>query len=211
MTTTVTGLLCWRDFHPLEWQLASLHWSGRAPALPAREAGQGHPRHGARYVLETHLSDRRDPHRYRQELVSHHRPRSARCHRAAAEVVTRPGGNALANLPPCLIGMEACVGAHHLSRKLQMLGHDACVPIRRDRRMTSVMRKPSRGGAAANDHPRLRRRIFTWASLHLRWAFQMLEPFVRYSSPCSPQALQGSASSTSRRACHCLGHQAVPG
>jgi len=31
----------------------------------------------------------------------------------------------LANLPPCLIGMEACVGAHHLSRKLQGLGHDA--------------------------------------------------------------------------------------
>src|SRR5262249_27171572 len=27
--------------------------------------------------------------------------------------------------PPCLIGMEACVGAHHLSRKLQALGHDA--------------------------------------------------------------------------------------
>jgi transposase len=31
----------------------------------------------------------------------------------------------LANLPPCLIGMEACVGAHHLSRKLQALGHQA--------------------------------------------------------------------------------------
>lgn len=30
-----------------------------------------------------------------------------------------------ANLPPCLIGMEACVGAHHLSRKLNGLGHDA--------------------------------------------------------------------------------------
>src|SRR4051795_1795613 len=30
----------------------------------------------------------------------------------------------LANLPPCLIGMEACTGAHHLSRKLQALGHD---------------------------------------------------------------------------------------
>src|SRR5262245_60103456 len=27
----------------------------------------------------------------------------------------------LANLPPCLIGMEACTGAHHLSRKLQAL------------------------------------------------------------------------------------------
>ncbi len=31
----------------------------------------------------------------------------------------------LANLPSCLIGMEACVGAHHLSRQLQALGHDA--------------------------------------------------------------------------------------
>ena len=31
----------------------------------------------------------------------------------------------LANMPPCLIGMEACVGAHHLSRKLTALGHDA--------------------------------------------------------------------------------------
>jgi transposase len=31
----------------------------------------------------------------------------------------------LAAMTPCLIGMEACVGAHHLSRKLQALGHDA--------------------------------------------------------------------------------------
>jgi hypothetical protein len=31
----------------------------------------------------------------------------------------------LANIAPCLIGMEACVGAHHLSRKLHSLGHDA--------------------------------------------------------------------------------------
>jgi transposase len=30
-----------------------------------------------------------------------------------------------ANMPPCLIGVEACVGAHHLSRKLRTLGHDA--------------------------------------------------------------------------------------
>jgi transposase len=28
-------------------------------------------------------------------------------------------------MPPCLIGMEACVGAHHLSRRLRALGHDA--------------------------------------------------------------------------------------
>jgi transposase len=26
-----------------------------------------------------------------------------------------------ATMPPCLIGMEACVGAHHLSRKLKSL------------------------------------------------------------------------------------------
>ena len=31
----------------------------------------------------------------------------------------------LANMPPCLVGMEACVGAHHLSRRLKALGHDA--------------------------------------------------------------------------------------
>ena len=31
----------------------------------------------------------------------------------------------LVNLPPCLIGMEACVGAHHLARKLTAFGHDA--------------------------------------------------------------------------------------
>ncbi len=33
--------------------------------------------------------------------------------------------NRLANLSPCLIGMEACVGSHHLSRRLMALGHDA--------------------------------------------------------------------------------------
>src|SRR5215467_8855157 len=31
----------------------------------------------------------------------------------------------LANMPACLIGIEACVGAHHLSRRLRLLGHDA--------------------------------------------------------------------------------------
>jgi transposase len=30
-----------------------------------------------------------------------------------------------ANRLPCLVGMEACVGAHHLSRRLKALGHDA--------------------------------------------------------------------------------------
>ena len=30
-----------------------------------------------------------------------------------------------ANTPSCLVGMEACVGAHHLGRRLKALGHDA--------------------------------------------------------------------------------------
>ena len=43
-----------------------------------------------------------------------------RCKLSRSQVVAR-----FANMPPCLIGMEACVGAHHLSRQLQALGHDA--------------------------------------------------------------------------------------
>src|SRR6266481_6294826 len=31
MTTTASGLLCWRDSHPLEWQLASLHQNRTGP------------------------------------------------------------------------------------------------------------------------------------------------------------------------------------
>src|SRR5947207_8508818 len=31
ITTTATGLLCWRDLHPLEWQLASLHQNRTGP------------------------------------------------------------------------------------------------------------------------------------------------------------------------------------
>ena len=56
----------------------------------------------------------------------------------------------LANMPPCLIGMEACVGAHHLSRKLKTSGHDARLmpakyvrPYSNDRRTTFAMRRRS--------------------------------------------------------------------
>jgi hypothetical protein len=61
----------------------------------------------------------------------------------------------LANLPPCLIGMEACVGAHHLSRKLQMLGLDD--PTTAKRRITpaanSLRTPPSRTRASARSRP----------------------------------------------------------
>ena len=55
-----------------------------------------------------------------------------------------------ANMPPCLIGMEACVGAHHLSRELKAFGHDARLmparyvrPYSKGQRTTSVMRRRS--------------------------------------------------------------------
>ena len=53
-----------------------------------------------------------------------------------------------ANMPPCLIGMEACVGAHHLSRRLKAIGHDARLmparyvrPYSKDKRTTSGTRR----------------------------------------------------------------------
>src|SRR5262249_17008242 len=33
-------------------------------------------------------------------------------------------GGGIANVPCCLIGMEACSGAHHIGRQLEALGHD---------------------------------------------------------------------------------------
>jgi hypothetical protein len=83
----------------------------------------GHRRRGARHV-RSQFQNRRHRHRYREEL-----PRVGQDERGA--IVLRQKWSRgqvearLANLPPCLIGMEACVGAHHLSRKLQALGHDA--------------------------------------------------------------------------------------
>src|SRR6516162_10403124 len=68
-------------------------WSGRAPAPPGSEAGKGRQRRGARHVLQAQFWNRRDRYRYRQELVSRGGSRQARGDHAAAEVVTRAGGN----------------------------------------------------------------------------------------------------------------------
>jgi transposase len=55
----------------------------------------------------------------------------------------------LANMPPCLIGMEACVGAHHLSRKLKAFGHDArLMPAKYVRLLTSVSTRPKQSNAS---------------------------------------------------------------
>jgi hypothetical protein len=70
--------------------------------------------------LNTVICDR---HRYRQETLSTLSVSTS----VVQSCCDRNGHVArwktrLANIPPCLIGMEACVGAHHLSRKLKMLG-----------------------------------------------------------------------------------------
>jgi transposase len=58
----------------------------------------------------------------------------------------------LANLPPSLIGMEACVGAHHLSRKLRMLGHDArLMPAKYVRPYSNHRKRKSTRGLAMSE------------------------------------------------------------
>ena len=56
----------------------------------------------------------------------------------------------LANMPPCRVGMEACVGARHLSRRLKAFGHDPrLMPAKyvkaflKATRTISAMRRPS--------------------------------------------------------------------
>jgi transposase len=44
--------------------------------------------------------------------------------RAAPSVAPRPGSGVLRAPRPCLIGMEACSGAHHWARELAALGHE---------------------------------------------------------------------------------------
>ena len=54
--------------------------------------------------------------------------------------------SSFAQLPPCLVGLEACGGAHHWARELQKLGHDV-------RLMAAAMIQPYRTGQKndAND------------------------------------------------------------
>ena len=55
----------------------------------------------------------------------------------------------LANMPPCLIGMEAGVGAHHLSRRLKTLGHDArLIPAKYVRPYSKGQKNDFRDGEA---------------------------------------------------------------
>src|SRR5882757_4696940 len=100
-------------------------WSGRAPAPPAIEAGRGV--NDKEYAMSQTLTAAIavvgiDIGKNSFHIVGHDE-RGAIVLRqkwSRGQVEAR-----FANMPPCLIGMEACVGAHHLSRKLNSLGHDA--------------------------------------------------------------------------------------
>jgi len=69
-----------------------------------------------------------------------------------------------ANMPPRLIGMEACVGAHHLSRRLRALGHDArLMPAKYVRPYSKGQKNDFRDASGRLDLRRLPGRLATSA------------------------------------------------
>jgi hypothetical protein len=97
-------------------------WSGRVPAPPVSEAVQG--RHDKEHAISQHAQVTVtvigiDIGKNSFHIVGHDKHGAIVLRRkwSRGQVEAR-----LANLPPWLIGMEACVGAHHLSRKLNELG-----------------------------------------------------------------------------------------
>src|SRR6516162_2918907 len=118
-----SGTWCAAGFRPGLPPL--MGWSGRAPALPAKMLARG--TEDKEHVMSQKLNSEIatlgiDIGKNSFHIVGQDQ-RGALVLRqkwSRGQVEAR-----LANLPPCLIGMEACVGAHHLSRKLQALGHDA--------------------------------------------------------------------------------------
>src|SRR5207237_8126076 len=70
------------------------------------------------------IRDRYNRHRYWQE----HLPPGGPNHPGAIVLQLKTSREQLerrlANLPRCLIGMEACSGTHHIGRQLGALGHD---------------------------------------------------------------------------------------
>src|SRR6476469_933945 len=100
-------------------------WSGRAPAPPAIKAGKGrqNKEHAMSQTVNAAIAVVGIDIGKNSFHIVGHDERGAIVLRqkwSRGQVEGR-----FANMPPCLIGMEACVGAHHLSRKLRALGHDA--------------------------------------------------------------------------------------
>jgi hypothetical protein len=102
-------------------------WPGRAPALQDVESCGGlRSTRSTSHVTQIRTIHRRRHDRHRLGKNSFHLvgldQRGAivlqlKCSRAQLE-------RRLANIPSCLIGMEACSGAHYIGRQLAALGHD---------------------------------------------------------------------------------------
>src|SRR5437660_12157001 len=103
-----------------------MEWSGRAPAPPASDAGIG-----ASVKRSTAMSNKSIATIATMGIdIGKNSFHVVGLDQRGAIVLRQKWSRGqiearLANMPPCLIGMEACVGAHHLSRKLQAHGHDA--------------------------------------------------------------------------------------
>jgi hypothetical protein len=100
-------------------------WSCRAPAPATSDACAGHQRQGARYGRSTRAINR-----LRRIDIGENSFHVVGLDECGAIVLRQKWSRGqlearFANMAPCLIGMEGCVGAHHLSRGLQKLGHDA--------------------------------------------------------------------------------------
>lgn len=95
-----------------------------------------------------------------------------------------------ANLPPCLVGMEASNGAHYWARVLSNFGHEVrlispqfVTPYVKSNKMTGMMRKPSAKRSAGLRCVSCRRnRPISWRS----------KPFIAFADAWS---LTGSGSS----------------
>lgn len=59
-----------------------------------------------------------------------------------------------AQLPPCLVGLEACGGAHYWARELQKLGHDVrLMAVRRPEAMVNERRRRASAAAKKAGYP----------------------------------------------------------
>ena len=85
----------------------------------------------------------------------------------------------LPNMPPCLIGMRACVGAHHLSYRLQSQGHDA-------RLMPAMQKMPARQTTAEFPEKRWPRIRFGREAL---WPIRSFGSVVAKSAGDQPSVL----------------------
>src|SRR5688572_22477411 len=99
-------------------------WSGRAPHLPAegeQEQGANPMKRIAKTEFAAVATLGVDIGKNTFHLVGLDKRGAIvlreRLSRAQVEV-------RLANMASCLVGMEACVGAHHLGRRVAALGHD---------------------------------------------------------------------------------------